>query len=60
MEAQLLANINNLANYMITDSLLWQHGKHTFKFGGEFRFLNIYRDAARLRRGLHVLQEPQV
>jgi len=44
-------NINNLANYMITESLLWQRGKHTFKFGGEYRFLNIYRDAARLRRG---------
>ncbi len=44
-------NFNNLANYMITDSLLWQRGKHTIKFGGEFRFLNIYRDAAQQRRG---------
>jgi hypothetical protein len=44
-------NFNNLANYMITDSVLWQKGKHTLKFGGEYRFLNIYRDAARLRRG---------
>ena len=44
-------NFNNLANYMVSDSLLWQRGKHTIKFGGEYRFLNIYRDAARQRRG---------
>jgi outer membrane receptor protein involved in Fe transport len=44
-------NFNNLANYMVSNSTLWQHGKHTLKFGGEYRFLNIYRDAARLRRG---------
>jgi hypothetical protein len=44
-------NVNNLANIMITNSLLWQRGKHTVKVGGEARFLNIYRDASRLRRG---------
>lgn len=44
-------NVNNLANYMITDSALWQRGKHTLKFGGEYRHLNIYRDASRFRRG---------
>jgi hypothetical protein len=44
-------NYNNLANYMITNMTLWQHGKHTLKFGGEYRFLNIYRNAARFRRG---------
>jgi hypothetical protein len=44
-------NVNNLANYMITDSALWQKGKHTLKFGGEYRHLNIYRDASRFRRG---------
>jgi hypothetical protein len=44
-------NYNNLANYMLTDSLLIQRGRHTIKFGGELRKSSIYRDAARFRRG---------
>ncbi len=44
-------NINNLTNYLISDNILWQRGKHTIKAGGEYRHLNIYRDAARSRRG---------
>ena len=45
-------NVNNLTNYMIQDSLVWQKGKHTLKFGGEIRRSNVYRDAARYRRGV--------
>ena len=42
---------------MISNSTLWQRGKHTLKFGGEFRHLNVYRDASRFRRGqLRVLR----
>lgn len=44
-------NINNLNNWMLSDSLLWQKGRHTIKFGGEYRKLGIYRDASRFRRG---------
>jgi hypothetical protein len=44
-------NINNLRNTMITNNTTVQRGKHTFKFGGEYRWLNIYRDASRFRRG---------
>lgn len=44
-------NINNLDNWMISDSLLWQKGRHTLKFGGEYRNLGVYRNAARFRRG---------
>ena len=44
-------NINNLANYQISDSLVWQKGRHTLKFGGELRRANVFRNAARFRRG---------
>ncbi|MBM3726065.1 MAG: hypothetical protein FJW40_11645 [Acidobacteria bacterium] len=44
-------NVNNLANYMLTNSTLLQRGRHTIKFGGEGRRINIYRDASRFRRG---------
>ncbi|MBI4892992.1 MAG: TonB-dependent receptor [Acidobacteria bacterium] len=44
-------NVNNLANFVIADSLVWMKGKHTLKFGGEIRKSNVYRDAARQRRG---------
>ncbi|MBI5281460.1 MAG: carboxypeptidase regulatory-like domain-containing protein [Candidatus Solibacter usitatus] len=44
-------NVNNLANYNIADSLVWQKGKHTLKSGAELRRSNVYRDAARFRRG---------
>ncbi|MBY0504225.1 MAG: carboxypeptidase regulatory-like domain-containing protein [Bryobacteraceae bacterium] len=44
-------NFNNLDNRMITNSMLWQKGKHTVKFGGEYRRLNVFRNAARYRRG---------
>ena len=44
-------NNNNFNNWMITEGLLWQRGKHTLKFGGELRHSALYRDAARFRRG---------
>ncbi|MEX2260561.1 MAG: carboxypeptidase regulatory-like domain-containing protein [Bryobacteraceae bacterium] len=44
-------NINNLANYMLTNTTLLQRGRHTIKFGGEGRRINIFRDASRFRRG---------
>lgn len=44
-------NVNNLTNHSVADALVWQHGKHAFKFGGELRRSNVYRDAARQRRG---------
>jgi hypothetical protein len=44
-------NINNLTNYLISNSTLWQIGRHTLKVGGEYRHLNVYRDSSRFRRG---------
>ncbi|QOY88706.1 TonB-dependent receptor [Paludibaculum fermentans] len=44
-------NVNNLSNYQVSDAIVWQHGKHTFKFGGELRRSNVFRNAARYRRG---------
>lgn len=44
-------NINNLVNYMITDAMSIQKGRHTIKFGGEVRRAGIFRDASRFRRG---------
>jgi hypothetical protein len=44
-------NINNMNNWMVTNSLLWQKGRHTIRVGGEYRNLRVYRDASRLRRG---------
>ena len=44
-------NFNNLRNVMLTDGLVWQRGRHAFKTGVEIRRLNIFRNAARFRRG---------
>lgn len=44
-------NVNNLANFMFTDSLLWQKGRHAIKIGGEYRMLNVFRNASRFLRG---------
>jgi hypothetical protein len=44
-------NRNNLHNYMVTDMVTVQAGRHTLKFGGEYRHQTIYRNAARFRRG---------
>ena len=44
-------NRNNLSNTMLSDSLVWMKGKHTLKFGGEYRHQLVFRNAARFRRG---------
>ncbi len=44
-------NTNNLTNWMVSNAMTWQKGKHTLKFGGEYRHLNVFRNAARYRRG---------
>jgi hypothetical protein len=44
-------NINNLANAHVSDAMVWQWGKHTVKFGAELRRSNVFRNAARYRRG---------
>lgn len=44
-------NVNNLRNLMLTDGLVMQRGRHAVKVGGEIRRLNIFRNAARFRRG---------
>lgn len=44
-------NFNNLRNIMLTDGLVLQRGRHAIKVGGEVRRLNIFRNAARFRRG---------
>src|SRR5262245_21905384 len=44
-------NINNLDNLTLADTFAWQLGNHTLKFGGEYRRLQIFREAQRFRRG---------
>jgi Carboxypeptidase regulatory-like domain/TonB dependent receptor-like, beta-barrel len=44
-------NINNLDNLTLADTLTWQIGNHTLKFGGEYRRVQIFREAQRFRRG---------
>jgi hypothetical protein len=44
-------NTNNLTNWMVSNGTTWMRGKHTIKFGGEFRHLNVFRNASRFRRG---------
>ncbi len=38
--------------YQILDNVTWLHGKHTFKFGGEFRRANISNFNDNLERGI--------
>src|SRR5262245_33990171 len=44
-------NINNLDNLTLADTVAWQRGNHTLKFGGEYRRVQIFREAQRFRRG---------
>src|SRR5437867_1606967 len=44
-------NRNFMDNYQINDNLLIQKGRHGLKAGVEFRYLNIFREAQRFRRG---------
>ena len=38
--------------YQILDNFTWLHGKHTFKFGGEFRYATIDNFNDNLERGI--------
>lgn len=40
-------------SYQILDNLTWLHGKHTFKFGGEFRRASIDNFNDNLERGIY-------
>jgi hypothetical protein len=44
-------NRNNLHNTMFTNSTVILKGRHTIKFGGEYRHQTVFRNAARFRRG---------
>lgn len=44
-------NENNLHNMMFTDAATILKGKHTIKFGGEYRRQHVYRDSSRHSRG---------
>ncbi|MEK7408618.1 MAG: TonB-dependent receptor [Acidobacteriota bacterium] len=44
-------NLNNLDNLLLADSFTIQKRRHSVKLGGEFRRANLYRIAARSRRG---------
>jgi Carboxypeptidase regulatory-like domain/TonB dependent receptor-like, beta-barrel len=44
-------NVNNLDNLTLADTFAWQLGNHTLKFGGEYRRVQIFREAQRFRRG---------
>ncbi|MBM3787948.1 MAG: hypothetical protein FJW30_26670 [Acidobacteria bacterium] len=44
-------NFNNLNSYLLNNGTVVQMGKHSVKFGGEFRHTNQFRNASRFRRG---------
>ncbi|MCW5962978.1 MAG: carboxypeptidase regulatory-like domain-containing protein, partial [Bryobacterales bacterium] len=44
-------NVNNLHNTMFNNSTSVLAGRHSIKFGGEYRRQTIFRDATRLGRG---------
>jgi hypothetical protein len=44
-------NLNTLDNLLIADNFLVQKGHHSVKVGGEYRRAEIFREAARSRRG---------
>jgi hypothetical protein len=44
-------NFNNLNTYLFNNGTVVQLGKHTMKFGGEYRHTNQFRNASRFRRG---------
>jgi len=44
-------NTNNLRSYQFADTMFKNWGKHTVRFGGEFRREEVFRNAARFARG---------
>lgn len=44
-------NTGNLDTFLFGDTLIWQRGKHGFRFGVEMRHVNQFRQAERFRRG---------
>jgi hypothetical protein len=44
-------NFNNLNTYLFNNGTVIQMGKHSVKFGGEYRHTNQFRNASRFRRG---------
>jgi hypothetical protein len=39
------SNLNHTQTFQLLDNLTWTHGKHTVKFGGDFRYLTaLYTD----------------
>jgi hypothetical protein len=44
-------NVNKLDNLQLSDNFTWIKGRHTLKFGGEFRRSDVPRAPSRHRRG---------
>jgi hypothetical protein len=44
-------NFNNINTYLFNNGTVIQTGKHSLKFGGEYRHTNQFRNASRFRRG---------
>jgi hypothetical protein len=44
-------NVNKLDNLQLSDNFTWIRGKHTLKFGGEYRRTDVPRYPSRHRRG---------
>ncbi len=44
-------NLNTLDNLTLADTFSWLRGNHTLKFGGEYRRIQVFREAQRFRRG---------
>jgi len=44
-------NVNNINTYLFNNGTVIQRGKHSIKFGGEYRHTNQFRNATRFRRG---------
>lgn len=44
-------NVNNMKTYQFNETLYHNIGKHSIRYGGEFRRENVFRNAARFSRG---------
>ena len=45
-------NTGRLDTFLLGNTMLWQKGKHSLRFGGEYRRVDQFRQAERFRRGL--------